>query len=387
MGTRLRMTMIAAVTSLALAACVPIAQPNQVADVVAGGIHTCVRFGDGSIQCWGDNDWGQLGNGTTTSSATPVAVAGVAGATAITAGEHHTCAIVAGGAVTCWGRNDSGQLGRGTITAKELTPVSVSGLTGATAIAAGDFHTCALVPALGGGGSGPVMCWGAGTTGQLGDDHFTTSPVPVAVAGITNAVAIGAGGNTTCAVLSGGTVSCWGDNNQGKLGIGSNVLFVGSPAPVSGLTGAVDVSPGYRHTCAHTNTGGVWCWGDEAIGELGNGVALPGAFSNVPVAVSGMLAGQVDSGSDFTCAQLSLQGVNCWGRNDLGQIGDGTTTSRSVPTAPTGLSGILAVTAGDGHGCAITQTRGVRCWGWNGFGQLGDGTTTNQLTSVEVSGL
>jgi alpha-tubulin suppressor-like RCC1 family protein len=392
MTKRLRLIAVAAVAFSALAACVPNPQPEQAANIVAGGIHTCAVLGSGTVKCWGNNGWGQLGDGTTADSPAPVVVTGVTalpGVTTVAGGEHHTCAVVAGGAVSCWGRNDSGQVGR-PFSPHESTAATIAGLSGATTVAAGDFHTCALVPLFEGSQAGTVKCWGKGTSGQLGDDHFTTSPVPVTVAGITNAVAIGAGGNTTCAALLGGTLWCWGDNTQGKLGIGSNALFVGTPQPVSTATGmfnVVDVSPGYRHTCAHTSTGGVWCWGDESIGQLGNGVAVPGGFSNVPVAVSGMLAGLIDTGSDFTCAELSLQGINCWGRNDLGQVGDGSTTSRYVPTAPTGLSGVVRVTAGDGHACAILVDSSVHCWGWNAFGQLGDGTNVNRLTSVPVVGI
>ena len=378
---RMSLLIVAAGVLLLSSACVPTAQPGQASIVVSGGIHSCAVLGDQTVRCWGNNGYGQLGNGTVTDSTVPVVATGVTGVTVIAAGEHHTC-VVAPPSVSCWGRNDSGQLGNGTVIGSSPA-VSVGGLLGITALAAGRAHTCGLV---GNNGPGAVWCWGAGSSGQLGNDLYTPSSVPVAVSGLTDAIAIGAGADTTCAVRSTRTVVCWGDNTSGKLGNGSNVLKIGVPSPVSGLTDAVDVSPGYRHTCSHTTTGLLWCWGDESIGQLGNGVAVPSAFSNVPIAVAIPLVALVSSGSDFTCATLALQGVNCWGRNDLGQIGDGSTTPRTVPTAP-GINGVVTTSAGDGHVCVRTNTSNVRCWGWNGFGQLGDGTTTNRLTSVEVTGL
>ncbi len=379
---RLVVLVALSMASVGAVSCTPMPTPTQAVRVAAGGTHSCAVLANQTVQCWGDDDYGQLGNGSTTNSSTPVVVTGVSGAGAISAGEDHTCVVVTGGTVSCWGRNDSGQLGNGTTTGSS-TAVTVTGLSHVVAIAAGASHTCAIVD---NSGVSYVVCWGANGSGQLGDDQSASSSVPVTVSSLSNVVAIGAGANTTCAVVVGGTVECWGDNTSGKLGNGSSTLFSNVPSPVSGLTGVAGVAVGRRHACANTSAGALWCWGDESIGELGNGVATAGAFSNVPVAVTLPLVSQVSAGSDYTCAALVLGGLNCWGRNDLGQLGIGTTTSASTPVAPN-LTGVEQVAAGDGHACALTNVSTVRCWGWNGSGQVGNGTNTNELTSVEVTGL
>jgi alpha-tubulin suppressor-like RCC1 family protein len=225
---------------------------------------------------WGSNR-GLLGDGTTTDSGTPVRVSGLFHAVAVSIGGSHACAVLANGTVRCWGGNAYGELGSAP-SLPSLTPVTVPGLTNVVAVSAGSTHTCAIL------GNGTVRCWGRNGSGRLGNGSNINSPTPVAVSGLTNVVAISAGASHSCAVLANGTGRCWGDNRKGRLGNGSSAAGSLTPVAVSGLTNAVAISAGGEHSCALLANGSARCWGRNGSGRLGNGSTID---SLTPVVVSG----------------------------------------------------------------------------------------------------
>jgi alpha-tubulin suppressor-like RCC1 family protein len=367
------------------------AQTVTAAQISTGAGHTCALTSNGGVKCWGDNTEGQLGNGANTNSSMPVDVVGLtSGVVAVSAGREHTCALTSSGSVKCWGYNALGQLGNGdfgNLTFSNV-PVDVVGLTtGAVAITTGREHTCALTS------SGGIKCWGGNSEGQLGNGIFggtSATPLPVDVVGLTSGgVAISAGWEHTCVLISGGGLKCWGRNSVGQLGNGTsgNTTDSNLPVDVSGLTsGVVAVSAGEDHTCALNSGGGLVCWGENDEGELGDGTNTD---SNVPVGVSGLASGvlAVSAGYDHTCALISGGSLKCWGENFRGQLGNGVTgVSSNTPIDVSGLaSGVVAVSGGSRHTCAVTASGGAKCWGSNFDGQLGTGTTTDSNVPVDVA--
>ncbi|MDQ1552852.1 MAG: hypothetical protein QOD50_2274, partial [Actinomycetota bacterium] len=287
---------------------------------------------------WGANDFGQLGNDSRTERHVPVQVSGLtAGVSAVSAGGIHSLALKADGSVVSWGANNSGALGDGS-GMNSSVPVQVSGLTsGVVAVSAGSAHSLAVKS------NGSVVGWGYNGFGQVGDGtggagDDVIKPVPVQVSGLTSGVVAVAGGEFhSLALKSNGSVVAWGDNAFGQLGDGTtHVRYV--PVQVSGLTsGVVAIAAGAAGSMALKSNGSVVTWGDNTYGELGDGTTKS---SRVPVQVSGLTSGVVAiaAGGVHNLALKSDGSVVAWGNNGVGQLGDGTTTNRHVPVPVSGLS-------------------------------------------------
>ncbi|NRA04556.1 MAG: chromosome condensation regulator RCC1 [Myxococcales bacterium] len=350
------------------------------ATITAGFAHSCALLAEGAVECWGLNDSGQVGDGTTVDRATPTAVTGLTdSAVSILAGGVHTCAQLASGSLSCWGDNSQGQLGNGT-TIASATPTAVSGLGGLVqSFSVGQRHSCAVLV------GGSVRCWGDNTSGQIGDGTTQDRLVPTEVSGLGAAVnSVSAGDGHSCAVTTGGAVLCWGDNLFGQGGDGS-LTSNSVPTPVSGLSaGAVAVATGGLHTCALTTAGAVLCWGDNFFGQVGT-AGLGDELTPVTVAGIGGPAQTITTGDSFSCALLVSGALRCWGDNFDGGLGDGSMIDRSTPAEVSGFSsGVVEVELGTFHGCARTDADLLYCWGDNFFGQLGVEATEISLVPIQV---
>jgi len=350
------------------------------ASISVGTDHSCALMTDGTLFCWGDSAFGQVGDGTTDRRLSPVQISGLSGVSAVTAGIQTSCALLSDKTITCWGRNDRAQTGNQRQD-QALSPVATLDITGATAVSGGLDHTCALLSDA----TVSIKCWGRNLYGQLGnasDGSFRPVSVRVQDDGyLTGATAISAGFYHTCALMQGGTVRCWGWNPFGQVGNGTtaNAQY---PVAVSGLTGAIAISAGSRHSCALLTGGTVKCWGENYYGQLGNGLTTN---SSTPVAVSGLSGvAAISAGDSQTCALLTDKTVKCWGDNSVGQFGNGTTTSSLTPVAITGLSSVAKLSIGTGNACALLTDGTLKCWGYNQYGEVGDGTQTQRLSAVNT---
>jgi len=360
--------------------------------VSSGGGHTCALMQDATIRCWGNNTYGQLGVNSTTSSSRPLTV-NLAGVRQVVTGPDHTCALTLGGLVYCWGLNNQGQVGDGTLTNRS-TPTLVSGLSGIAQIAVGGAdgygHSCALLA------SGQVRCWGVNKYNQVGGaglwssgSNGISSSTPVVVNGLPAAKSIAAGGWHSCAVLTTGNASCWGYWGQYQLGNKSN----GTSGPVQVMGGAdkTSIDLGSRYSCAASGSA-LWCWGQNDVGQIGDGSVYSSTGTSSSVNVGNF--GQFSLGLAKTTCAIGIDGKTyCWGANQAGQIGDGTTVQRNSPTQVQGLAGSALSVSSGGYAdatagsqtCAVLSSGAVQCWGYNNYGQVGNGNTTNQTAPSTVT--
>ena len=366
----------------------PEAGPAVLADLSAGDVHTLGLSSDGVVYAWGSNGSGQLGNGSSANSSTPIMSQVPTGCTfaAVSAGNHHSLALGSDGVPYSWGYNNEGQLGDGTRT-NSSSPLAVSAPPGVsfTALAAGGVHSLGLTA------DGVVYAWGSNGSGQLGDGTNITSSVPVVVQAPPGVrfTAIAAGDYHSLGLGSDGVLYAWGYNNAGQLGVGSTTnsnIPVAVPAPPG--TTYTEFAAGAGHTVALGSDGALYSWGSNGSGQLGDGT---NTASSVPVAVStppGIAFVSVTAG-DYHSAGSSAQGtLFTWGSNGSGQLGVGTNANSNAPVEVEALSGtaVTAITAGNAHSAVVDANGVAHSWGSNGSGQLGTGTTAASNVPVAVSG-
>jgi alpha-tubulin suppressor-like RCC1 family protein len=363
---------------------------TTVTHLAVGALHGCALAATGAAQCWGGNEYGMVGDGTSVSPRLlPVAVTGSVAfqAGSLSSGYTHTCGIRNSRAV-CWGLNFFAALGVGTagLFASEPVAVGTSATPSFTAVSAGGYHGCGLTSA------GTAWCWGWNQEGQAGQSSTAPQLLPAAVnAGPLVFAQIAAGESHTCALTTAGAAYCWGGNGRGELGSDPAVVGTSSVVPIAvpGDHVFASIDAGTFHTCGITTVGALLCWGSQEHGQLGNGVVDAGI--SAPTAVSGGATyRQVSAGGHSTCAVTTADVVHCWGAGVSGVLGNGTNVAtQSTPVPVVGALSVagVAVNLSDPSGataCAFTLTGAAYCWGQGSNGQFGVGTTTSSNVPVQV---
>jgi alpha-tubulin suppressor-like RCC1 family protein len=360
----------------------PVMLSSRLTALATGASSSCVVIaGSGEIQCWGLNSSGQLGDGTIMNRLAPVRAGTLSAQRGVSMGSVFACAW-SDTAADCWGRGNSGQIGDG-MSMDRLTPTRVVGLSSIRQVSAANVHACAVRQ------DGSVLCWGDNSAGAAGQPTAMARVAsPTVVAGI-NATAIATGGLGTAssysAALTGaGEVWTWGSNNAGQLGQPAIMMVTSTPGRVMGLPVIQQLAAGISHLCARAVSGSVYCWGSNLNGALGAGSTA--TTSNVPLMVPGITdAVDIAAGQTTTCVRRATGEISCWGNNAQGQLGQGTSSRLAeLPPVPT-ITDAVSVHAGQNFTCAVTATGAVRCWGNNAFGQLGDGTRTSSRAPVATS--
>ncbi|MCB1014171.1 MAG: hypothetical protein KDB10_03500 [Acidimicrobiales bacterium] len=379
--------------------------------VAAGATMSCAVLQDGTARCWGT---GPLGTGGAFNQTSTLAVVveddqgdPLTGVEQIAVGGSHVCARLADATAVCWGENLAGELGDGT-TDPSVVPVAVQQpggavLTGVTELALGDLHSCARMD------TGEARCWGQ-NQGTLGDGTRKNRTRAVLVRNGSGTGPLGgvaqvvAGAQHTCALLTAGTVRCFGENGQGQLGDGTTTArlrpkLVKPPSGTGPLTNVTQLAADLQSTCARLANGQARCWGPNASGQRGNGTVTP-PFQAGPLRPTAVKA---PTGTNLTgvrhvgvaalhaCVGVTSGQARCWGLNTNGQVGDGTRTSPRRfpqvvrdPANAGALPGVEALVGGDQHTCALLEDTSVACWGANALGQVGNGATARRKVPTPV---
>ncbi len=361
--------------------------------IAAGGIHSMTLKEDGAIWIWGDNFYGQLGIGESNYKKTPVKVESLTNVSAISAGFLHTLALKEDGTVWAWGQNctkfpdehgniielGAGRLGDGT-KIDRMTPVQVSELDDAVDIDAGQFHSMALKS------DGTVWTWGENYYGELGiGSRYGEELTPVQVINISDIIKITAGANHCLALSSNGGVYAWGLNNSNQLGVRTSDWCKARPVHVNGLSNAIAITAGSEHSMALKEDGTVWAWGYGYNGQTGNSSYT---YNEVPTKITGLTnIIAIAAGDNHSMALRGDGTVWAWGYNLNGELGKGNINEKNPsPIQVAGLENVVAIAAGSNYSMALKEDGTLWAWGKNNVGQLGDNTTTRRLRPVQVFG-
>jgi alpha-tubulin suppressor-like RCC1 family protein len=343
--------------------------------VSAGARETCGVTAENGAYCWGFNEFGEIGDGTTTGRLRPVAVAGGLLFRMISVGTNYACGVTTDYRAYCWGFNGDGLLGDGT-TINRASPVPVAGGKRFRLVDAGTEHTCGVSypDNLG-------YCWGYNGRGGLGDGTITKRLTPTAVSGGLQFRQVAAGLEHTCGVTTSDRAYCWGSDSVGQVGDSVSAAHRLTPTRVKINRRFRQIDAGAGFSCAVTTTGKAFCWGNGRDGQVGDGKDF---LRYWPVAVAGKHAfGRVTTGERHTCGETTDNRTYCWGS---GGIGDGTITQHLTPALVAGGHFFSQVSAGGDHTCGRTPAAVAYCWGSNEDGEVGDGTTTLRLKPVRVAG-
>ncbi len=330
-----------------------------------------------TVNIWGLNNFGQVGDGTTTNAASPVPIEQPLWSQ-VSAGRAHTCGLGNVGSLWCWGDDNFEQQGNGTgATGNVYTPTAVDTATNWNSVATGWGHTCATKS------NGELWCWGNNTYAQVGLSGTETRAVPERVEPLETWRTVSAGVYHTCAITTVNELSCWGRNTSGQVGNGATSLF-GGTAPYR-HTGSdwASVSAGERHTCATKANGTLWCWGSDSLGQMGNGSASSTSIL-VPTQVGAATDWtQVEAGYDHVCGTRALGDLYCWGRSTAGQVGNGVAGNyvHSVTAIAIGTTW-ADLSAGAEHTCGLRTAGTVWCWGRDAYGQIGHDSATGSYSTT-----
>lgn len=317
------------------------------------GQHTCVITVENKVACWGDNSMGELGNGTTNSSSTPVYVEGLPKMASVSVSHYHTCASSIGGEVYCWGNHTSGQLGTGSPSVSNpLIPNKVYGISNAASVFIDANHSCALL------NGGQIKCWGQNWYGELGNGNRNDTSIPTYVVNITNAIKMDIADQHACALLSDGSVSCWGGNYQKQAGQNSPEIIT-TPTKVAGISNAGNIALTTYTSCALGNDGSVKCWGNNYQGTLGIGIKDDSFQTSTPVTTISSGASKLQSHSSGFCAYTS--GYYCWGYNLERNTAIGSSYYHYSPAPLSRYNDTKEIYLGVGYVCGMEYSGRVRC--------------------------